>query len=105
MVSLCEWVGMMSPDGDSLVMMPNWLLVSSPDSSTLNRSVNSIECSPSPLRRTYGTGLAGQHTLPLRAVLRVDQEFEAHRFSRGEVVGGDGLIMGEKRAPTHPACH
>src|SRR4051794_33329692 len=50
---------MTSPAGESLTTIPNWLPVSSPDSSTVNRSPKSIACSPSPRRSTYGSGLPG----------------------------------------------
>src|SRR4051812_13049694 len=84
---------MMSPAGDSLTMIPNWFSVSSPDSSTVNRSVKSIACSPSPLRSTYGWGLPGRtpfHCGPLAGSIRYSKLMGSPGSDRREWVEHPG---------------
>src|SRR3954471_21468800 len=91
-MALCEWVGMMSPAGESLTMIPNWFSVSSPDSSTVNRSVKSIACSPSPLRSTYGWGLPGRTPFHCGPLADLDQQ-----LADGEGAGDPGVGEAELR--------
>ena len=55
-MSWCLCAGISWPLGASLVKTPNWPWVSSPESSTVNRSVNSSACSPSPRLRKKASG-------------------------------------------------